>query len=208
MPEILENKHNFICGMTGTGKTYFTLKQLEASNYPVFFFNPQETETNFVDVDGSYSATDIINALKAGEKLNYIPSKSLRGAKTEINYIIQKIFEYDRLRDKKFYFAVDECHLVAPQNANNEYINMVPTRGRVFGFMGVFIAQRPAAVDKTILTQCPQHIIFHTEYEAAYFRAKGIDSDKIAEMLGDFKVKPHNYVIYESGNIKGPFTEK
>jgi hypothetical protein len=201
------NSFNFICGMAGSGKTYFALKELERDYSPAFFFNPQETETNFCRVDGSYKVSDIIRALKKGEKLNYIPRQSLKKAKYEINTIIQEIFAADCMREKPFNFAIDEVHLVAKQGDNNEYINMIPTRGRVFGFRGIFIAQRPALVDKTIVTQCTKHFIFHTEWETAYFKTKGLDPEKINSLLGDFRKSPHNYVIYESGQITGPYLE-
>lgn len=205
MSEIFEGQHNFICGMTGTGKTTFVLAQLEKSSYPVFFFNVQGFENCFCNCNGDYEMRDIVNALRHGEKLNFVPNPRKSMLEMQINYIIDELFAVDCFAENPFYFVIDEAHIVCSQGGKNDYVNMIPTRGRTKGFMGIFIAQRPALVDKTIITQCTKHIIFSTEFEQQYFRTKGLDDEKIKAMLGD---DIHNYIIYERGSYSGAFKEK
>lgn len=205
---MFEGQHTFVCGMTQSGKTYFTLRHLERTKYPVFFYNPQSVRTKFTYADKAYSIDDMIDYLKAGGKIDYCPSLSLKYAKHELNFIIQQFFMSKAFISRPIIFAIDEAHLVAREGANNEYINMIPTRGFALGFRGVFIAQRPALVDKTLVTQSDRHIIFHTEWEKQYFSTKGLNMEEISRMLGNTEMDKHNYVIYERGRITGPYKEK
>lgn len=208
MPEVFEGGHNFVCGMTQSGKTYFVLKNLERSALPCLFFNPQKVKTNFIMADYENSVYEIEKALLRGEKLDYIPSLSLRTMKHELNFIVNYLFKSEAFQEEHLIIAIDECHLLAPEGANNEYIDMIPTRGFAWGFRGVFIAQRPALVDKTIITQSNRHFIFHTEWESAYFRTKGLDMDAVSEKLGNKESDQYNYVIYERGQVTGPHRER
>lgn len=205
MDEMFKGQHNFVCGMTGTGKTTFVIEHLKRSSLPCLFFNVQKIDTPFIKCDGNCSAKDIINSLKRGDKLDFIPEPRKLFMKGQINYLVNELFAVDYFRNKPFLFVIDEAHIIAAQGDKNDYINMIPTRGRSLGFTGVFIAQRPALVDKTIVSQCTKHVIFATEYEGAYFRTKGLDDEKIKTMLGG---DIHNYVIYERGIYTGAFKEK
>jgi hypothetical protein len=207
MSDMFRGQHTFVCGMTQSGKTYFTLKHLEKSDMPVFFFNAQEVSTRFTQVDKSYDIDDIIRYLRGGGKVDYVPSLSLKYSKHELNMIIQQFFMSKAFINKPMIFAIDECHLVAREGANNEYINMIPTRGFAMGFRGVFIAQHPAMVDKTLITQSDKHVIFHTTWEKQYFATKGLNLDDVTKLLGNTENDKHNYVIYERGAITGPYKE-
>lgn len=198
--DIKRGVHKFVCGRTGSGKTYWVREMLKRTDLPVFFFNPQREAMPFTKVHKASSMDDIIRHLRKGGKIDYIPSINKKFAKVELNYISQDFFKYGGFSENNpLIFAIDECHLYAKQGQNNEYIEMIATSGRVFGFKGVFISQRPALVDKTLVTQSETHIIFATEWENEYFKSKGIDSEYINKTLNE--AGEHSFVIYEKGKI-------
>lgn len=206
--ELFEGHHSFVCGMTGTGKTAFVLNRLKDSRFPVFFFNFQHIDTPFLKCDGAYDTADLIEAIKSGDKIDFRPSKYKSFAKQQLNYIVNEFFAKDQFRNKPFYFVVDEAHETVAQGEKNDYVLMIPTRGRSLGYMGIFLTQRPALIDKTVISQCTKHFIFYTEYEVGYFRTKGLDVQTITNMLGTRPEDFHNYVVYERGQYTGPFKEQ
>jgi hypothetical protein len=78
-------------------------------------------------------------------------------------------------------------------------LRRVATGGIRFGIHGVFISQRPALIDNTLMTQSVGMIIFHCNMESQYFKRYGIpyeDMEKQLDSLGQY-----SYCEYDFKNI-------
>lgn len=193
--------HSTVIGITRSGKTYATKQTLSKVKEGVLFFNTQleSMPTNFIRVNGSDNIDVIKRALNAGRKLNYIPSQDSDIRGKELIYIVDSL--YSRGNEKKIYFVVDEVHLYEKESLKK--LIQIATTGLRFGIYGIWISQRPANIDNTLMTQSNQFIIFKTNMESGYFDRYGIPADKIKTMLesaGQF-----SYCIYDFISLKGPF---
>lgn len=206
---MFKGKHTFVCGMTQSGKTSFVINQLKKSHCPVLFFNPQR-----VDLGRDYITTDVhsavwqhvLRALKRGEKIDYLPALSDRVAAAELEYIVNRLFEAGFTKDKPIIIAIDETHMVSDYKEGKRALRKVANRGLSFGVHAVFISQRPANVEYTILTQSDQHVIFKTGYEKEYFNRKGLDYEEIKSRI---QAKgEHAYVVWNGYELTGAYREK
>lgn len=208
----LPHSHRFICGTTGTGKTYKFIKDFERCDYGGIYINYTRNPCPFIPVDGSYEIEDIIDAVYHGDKLSYVPALDRKRAKAEIAYIIHKFFECKRFSENHpFVFAIDECHTLAREGERNSMIEQIATTGRVFGFKGIFITQSPSMVEKILIKQSDIHVIFTlSDYEREYFRTKGIDFDKVQGLVRSTNenVISHKYCVWQNGILNGPYEEK
>lgn len=202
--------HMFICGMTGTGKTRMFIEQFDKSSLPGIFVNYNQSENHFSSMNQDYDVSDIVNALRHGEKIDYIPVRNKKRAKIEIGYIIQKLFDGGFSVSDQFVFAVDECHLLAVEGEKNTGIEEIATSGRAYGFRGVFITQRPALVSKVLVTQADIHCIFSlSNYERGYFQSKGLDFEGIQGMVRSKNQEvSHRYCVVVNGIVQGVYQER
>lgn len=203
MEGIFDTQHSCVWGQTQSGKTYFSTRTLEKSRLPVLFFNPQYEDTGMIQVSKEFDIDDIIRILKKGEKLDYYPSSNVKYAQKELDYIINGLFQ-KQVFDKEhpFIFAIDECHIYAPQGSRSTHVQRIATGGFKFGFRGVFISQSPASVDKLLLKQSSRHIFFKldTNYEGKYMKEKGFDFEEIDRLNG--LKENYNGVMCDFGQIK------
>lgn len=201
---LLKDKHEFICGATQSGKSYYAEeKGRKWKKGGVIFFNPQD-----MDLKGYVKATmkndllQIIKMLNQGEKINYIPRFTKEVAEKEIKYISQVLLQYHvkkKIKGKTL-FIVDECQIYARSNSNNP-IEDVATRGLGKGLIGTFITQRPALVSNTLFTQSEIKTFFRLEKEEwAYF--KNYDMVGIQNKIID--AGDHNYIIKHNHENIGP----
>lgn len=196
-----DNGHSTVIGITRSGKTFATKKSLINVDAGVLFFNTQweDMPTNFINVNGNDSIALIKKALETGKKINYIPSLDAEIRGKEIIFLVNML--YSRKNLKKIYFVVDEVHLYEKQ-ALKELIK-VATTGLRFGINGIWISQRPANVDNTLMTQSNQFVIFKTNMESEYFKRYGIPNEDIKNRLE--KGGEYSYCIYDFNNLIGPF---
>lgn len=184
---LLINKHNFIIGTTQSGKTELAKARAEAFKGGVFFFNPQAVEMpkSFSTVDCNYSIEQMIQCLKSGFKINYIPHHNDKIALKELNYIAEKVF-YDKVQrkdDKPLSFVVDECHMYIKNNTESPVLN-IATRGLRFGLYLTTITQRPALTNNTLFTQAEWKTYLHVEGEEwKYLKGQGIPIKEIQKQL-------------------------
>jgi len=205
---MFKGKHTFVCGMTQSGKTTFVMNRLKKSKCPVLFFNPQRVALggNFITTDTRSAVwQNVKRALKRGEKIDYIPDLSDRVAAAELEFLVNRLFEAGFTKDKPVILAIDEAHMVSDYKEGKRALRKVANRGLTFGVHAVFISQRPANVEYTILTQSDQHVIFKTGFEKEYFNRKGLDYDHIKNMIqakGD-----HAYVVWNGYELSGAYRE-
>lgn len=208
----LPHPHRFWVGTTGTGKSTAFMKQWKRSSLPGIYINYNQVDTPFTYADQENEIDEIILAVASGAKIDYYPVRNKKRAKKELAYIIQKFFDCGRFSEKKpFVFAIDEAHILAAEGEKNDSIEEIATSGRSFGFKGNFITQKPSMVSKVLVTQSDIHVIFTlSDYDRPYFRAKGIDFDKVQGMVrsGISTEVSHKYAVYCNGLITGPYQEK
>lgn len=194
-----ENGHSTIIGITRSGKTYATKKSLEKVKEGVIFFNTQyeEMPSSFIKVNAKDDIKVIINALKANKKINYIPQLNGNIRDKELIYLVNSL--YRRNSEKKIYLVVDEVHLYEKETL--KALIKVATTGLRFGIYGIWISQRPANIDNTLMTQSNQFIIFKTNMESSYFDRYGIPSEEIKSRLKE----NYSYCIYDFIEVRGPY---
>lgn len=203
--EVFKGHHSFVCGMTQNGKTHFTRKKLQQTKQPVLFFNPQrETMKGFIKADKRHTPKQIITALKQGRKINYETSLSDEETALELYYLTERLFQAGLQKKDPIIFGIDEVHIQTSYKQGKQALIKIANRGLSFGINAVYISQRPANVPYTILTQSDVHFIFKTGFEKEYFTRKGIDYNKVKDMI---ETEKYSYVVYNGIDITGPYKE-
>ena len=194
-----ENGHSTVIGTTRSGKTYATKKSLEKVKEGVIFFNTQyeEMPSSFIKVSAKDDIKVIINALKANKKINYIPQLDSIIRDKELIYLVESLYRRDS--EKRIYLVVDEVHLYEKESL--KALIKVATTGLRFGVHGIWISQRPANIDNTLMTQSNQFVIFKTNMESGYFGRYGIPDDEIKSRLKE----EYSYCIYDFMEVRGGF---
>jgi len=195
------NGHSTVIGLTRSGKTYATQKSLldyKNERRGVLFFNTQhETMPYYTKATGYTNMKELIASLKRGEKINYLPNTDIDIRQSELEYIINQLYKVQGLN---IVLAVDEVHLYEKEAL--KALVRVATTGLRYGITGVWISQRPANIDNTLMTQSNQFIIFKTNMENGYMKRYGIPGEEIKEKL---EGKKYNYCVYDFNELKGPF---
>ncbi len=93
---------------------------------------------------------------------------NLRGASPEIQQVVvhrlvEKLFEQRKIgRVPPLFLIVEEAHNFCPEKEvrmSSKILRTVASEGRKFGFGLCIVSQRPARVDKNILSQCNTQVI-------------------------------------------------
>lgn len=164
-------QHKGILGMTGTGKTYTTTRELLKQPLGVFFFNTMRVPMprGFVRSDGKANFPDLMDLIESGKKVNFLPAARIDDKAKQIGMIIDSIGTREW---SDFIFVVDEIHLYQ-EKAKQSLIQGITTM-RNNGGEFVWLSQRMARVDNTFMTQSPYKVIFSLENEDKYMHNYGI----------------------------------
>lgn len=195
-------EHSFILGQTQSGKTYATSKLLLADNIPYIFINPQKEKIQGIKMNYTNDAEEIKRTLKSGYSINYIPSLNDDVATEELKYIIDYLFTCNFNKNKPVRVVIDETHIFSNSKTGKNAIKKIANRGLTYGLNAIFISQRGANVEYTALTQAKNHYIFSTLFEKEYFTRKGLDFNKIKNVLSN---KKYHFIIYNGLEVKGPY---
>ena len=95
---------------------------------------------------------------------------NLKGVKTEhqdmiVTKIAKDLFEMRKANEiPKLFFLVEEAHNFCPERglgsvASSEVLRTIASEGRKFGLRLGVVSQRPAKIDKNVLSQCSTQII-------------------------------------------------
>lgn len=170
----------FVCGITQSGKSYFSKMAMLQMKAPVIYLNIQgETvPRGFVTVyTGDINTVQLVEMLRDGLKINLVFSDVRRGYDYVAGHILNSLMDAGFSDENAIYVALEECHLL--RGYSLEIAKYVATAGLKKGVRLICITQRPANCDKTLYTQALEHYIFYIpEGDAAYMRGKGIDYDK------------------------------
>jgi len=175
--------HTIVLGLTQSGKTYAVKKILSKSSKGVLFFNTQsEVLEGFVKVDRNIPYSVILKLLKLNRKVNYIPSTKLKIQYLELEFLITQLFENSNFsKNKPIFMVIDEAHLF--QGNSLESVKRIATSGIRWGINGIFISQRPANMDNTLMSQSSHMLIFKCNMESQYFKNYSIPIEKILDEI-------------------------
>lgn len=199
-----QNNHVFICGVTRSGKTYFSAKALSSAPAPVIFFNLQDEELpkNFFKIHSSkmQSSTEVIDYLKNGLKVDLrLPLEPIR-ANAIIGNLVAKLMGAGFTERNPVYVVFDEAHLLS--HYGKQKAIEAATRGLKRGIRCIFITQRPANCNKTLYTQSIEHYLFKMgRAEKEYLKNKGIDYKTMEDMW--VKNGKYSYVEFDGINLIG-----
>lgn len=199
------NEHATILGLTQHGKTYGTIKTLDCMKDAILFFNTNHTplkgsKSKWYDAHGGHDINQIIYALKQGYKINFLPSDDLEGMEKQLAAITNGI--YSMGRNFSFRFVIDEVHLF--KSEGKKALIRLATTGLGRGYKCIFISQRPAMIDNTLLTQSTKHVLFAIGLnDASYLKSNGFPSEEIMQRTGQEK---YIFVEFDQKIVKGGFT--
>jgi hypothetical protein len=202
--------HSTVVGATQQGKTFGVVKSLETVKEGVFFFNVKQDKTlnankRFTKADGKNSIKQLAAFVGNGGKLNFLPSTDTETMYKQAAHIIKKLHELS-LEGKmnNFYFVADEMYIMGKDKKVLNELLKVATTGESLGMWGVFIGQRLANIDNTLITQCNNGIVlFRTQFEQNYFKNYGMDADQIEKLI--LQGGKYSYVHFDWTNVKGAY---
>lgn len=202
------NRHTCIVGTSQMGKTFATHRSAERVKQGVLFFNAQQIEVSkkWVKATGADDADMIVQALRKGHKVNFYPNRLNRWK--QLKALVDVLYKATESSLLDIYIIADECHLMAMSGEKDGKIALnavkeIATTGLRWGMKGIFISQRMALIDNTLMTQSGQYVFFKTSMENQYMDGYKFPFDEIEEKIkqgGEFA-----YVIYDFNEVKGAF---
>lgn len=191
-----EGEHSTVIGRTRSGKTTGALLSLQRQKKGVLFFN-----TQLIKFPRGWTAashrTDfdvLVDALNAGEKIVYNPSREYR--QQELKILIQLLYKAAEADNGQLdiFLVVDEVHLY--EKAALKACIEVATTGIRWGINAIWISQRPAKIDNTLMTQCTRFVIYDVSHmETNYFKNYQMPAEAIYGALE--RAGKYGYAIYD-----------
>jgi hypothetical protein len=199
-----EEDHTAVFGQTRSGKTYGARESLQKQSKGVLFFNTQQIRfpgawtvaTKQTDFD------DIVDGLIGGEKIVYNPSREHR--QQELATIILLLYKAaeEHMSDLDIYVVIDEVHLFTGR-ALAACVELATT-GIRWGLKAVWISQRPAKVDNTLMTQSTRFVLYElSQMESQYFKTYRLPFEEIYSKLGEGG--KYSYVVFDGRKVEGPY---
>lgn len=191
---MLKDKHIFICGITGSGKTTYALKLFRRFRGFKVFTNTQyepAVEKAGVVCNNVDEIAYAFNTYKNAVIFNP-PERPIE----EIERLRKLLFTLGKLVEKERPWCLvvfDEAHNFG------DALDLWFTQGRRWGVKCIAISQRPALTSHTILTQCDVHVIFKVSpYETPYFERYRIPIDEIEPHIN----KRYHFAIVSPYGLK------
>jgi hypothetical protein len=194
------NGHCTVIGMTQNGKTYTVNRILQNQKRGVLFFNTQlEDLPNYIKVNKTTPFLTIKSLLKKGHKVNYFPSSIISVQGQELIFLVSQLFENGLFTKENYiYMVIDEVHLFKKKAL--ESVCRIATGGLRFGIHGIFLSQRPANIDNTLMTQSTEMLIFFCSMESQYFKNYCIPIEDILQKIE--KNGKYSFCSYDFVNIE------
>jgi len=193
-----------VIGLSQSGKTTAVKESLKSiKDKGVFFFNYKRDQmpNHYIEANSKNSIDIIKWALKNQKKINYLPSDDLKIAQLELEYLINNLHS---LKDHtKIIFIIDEVHLLQKNKDTLNELIRLSTTGLSFGKQSVWISQRPALIDNTLMTQSEKFVIFKTSMETAYMKSHYFPVEDIQKKIN--AGGKYAYVEYDYKEVKGPY---
>lgn len=213
---ILITERTFICAMTRYGKSYSMRKIAEESfgKVGIIIIDPEgeyaslREEYPFLivgkDIPLNPDTAEFIAETVLKENLSIIIDSSTADTIDEQEFVrrfIDKFMELELIKKKSYLFMIEEADEFAPEkgvyksSSLRSIINLAK-KGAKRGLGLILASQRPAMISKTVLSQCANQIIGHTEWSGdlkvlqQYLRIDSIAIQKIPLLKsGEFLFK-------------------
>lgn len=202
-------KHVFITGITGSGKTTFAAKYFEANSGINIFFNVQEEYVveEIADIVIT-TMSELETAIEEGHtQICFNPELAGQDISIEdIGQTVRMLFAYGifakrEAKGRPEIWAtvfIDEVQEYG-EKAGHPIIHRLWKRGLGYGIRAVGISQRPADVSHTILTQSFEHVIYYVGgYEHPYFTKYKIP---IEEHMDHLEYESYRFVVWDGREI-------
>jgi hypothetical protein len=199
-----------LIGLTRTGKTTGALYSLQRQAKGVLFFNTQQIPfpRSWTRADADSSMEGIIDGLIAGEKIVWTPQREYR--QQELRLLIGWLFKMaEQYEDElDIYVVIDECHLFTGK-ALDSCIELATT-GIRWGLKPVWISQRPARIDNTLISQATRFVVYDvSQAEYKWLAGYGYPSKEMSAKLNsvrpaDPEQRSRAYVVYNGWQLIGP----
>jgi DNA helicase HerA-like ATPase len=183
---------------------YYTL----AEKYPILVIGGKGREVERIPFDPA-SIPDYVKALLNQGASTIFDFSGLIGRQQLEAYtgILTTLFNEESGRETKriLRLIVDEAQLFAPQSGGSEALNIsaqIAKQGRKEGLNSLFATQRPASINKDILSQCNRiwfgGITAEQDYKAIkpFLQEAGITADQIRALT------PGDFILYSQGRIQ------
>ncbi|UWG95519.1 type IV secretory system conjugative DNA transfer family protein [Dehalobacter sp. DCM] len=196
------NCHACVVGVTGSGKTWGTVRSLVKVKEPVIFFNTKHDESipaSYVKMSAENSYIQLKRAVIRGRKINYIPSRDETQRSRELKNLIHFLFDNGGI---VVYLVVDEIHLYSKRDIYYKLME-VATTGRSYGIHLIAMSQRPANIDNNLMTQCEKFVIFKCSLENQYLKRYGFPVEDMEQ--GFKKGGKYSYLEFDLTELYGPF---
>jgi DNA helicase HerA-like ATPase len=199
--KVLNGKHIFILGSTGSGKTFWMAKVADTYLHRFIFINTQmEVEVDKICSSGYDEPGELLEGVLDGEKaIQFVPDEDDDVALLQLEEIRRGLFEMAaemHIESGTFWMnlIVDEIQEFAWKGSRNDIDNLF-RRGRRFGIRGWGLSQRPQNVSSTIINNISHQVIFRTGgYESPYFKTYKIPIEEHEAWLK----KDYHYLVYDN----------
>ncbi len=195
--------HTFLFGKSGSGKTFLASKGFLAMPYTSIFFNTlglheiQGTEVKNTQELDKLLKQDMYNQVNLKIKISKKMTEDIEDYAQRIYPLIKRIqkhqnIKYEKGTNRPLFFFFDEVQLfnmledAILSKKFRALIKSIALTGRNYKLFGVFISQRAAIIDKSIMTQCNSLIGFLEKYDVKYFHQLHIELPAIEEHTNKF----------------------
>jgi hypothetical protein len=196
-----DDDHTTVVGRTRSGKTTGALLSLQRSRRGVLFFNTQQIRfpKGWTRATLHTDADALIAALRDGDKIMYEPTREHRQG--ELAALIGLLYKAAKDAEIDIYLVVDEVHLFT-KGALRACVE-VATTGIRWGIKAIWISQRPAKIDNTLMTQSTRFVVYDLSHmESNYLKSYQMPHDAIYSSLR--AGGKYSYVVYDGHDLSDP----
>lgn len=176
-----------VTGNSGSGKTSYFVKFLQASDHQkIFIYDHQGELSQRLRCTPLFSSDEIAEAIKRGDRLIcYDPSECYSGRMHDgFNFFAELVFEIGKVTSGKKLFAVDEIQQLVDASTLPWEISQIIETGRRRGIDTAFISQQPNIIHNRIrnaLTECVSFM--HNDERAVKFMVDlGFPEDQLRNL--------------------------
>ena len=195
--------HEANIGVTGSGKTYQALKQVQKNKERCIYINPKPRKgAAYNDLTKGYyraypediSRPDIAAIINRGINLEFVPDNHVTKGIEQLRIVVDEAFRLGNIT-----VIFDEAAVHSPEGVRWSPAIEVAERGREGKVKGVFICQSPAALSKRVLVNCDLMRVFefNINWSGQYFKSKGLEPESLRNKL--LTSPKYSYIIVERG---------
>lgn len=181
MPVIGNDEHVFVCGMTGSGKSYFVERFLACYGYVIKLDTKGEVDQKRKKGEPIWNGLTEGTDFTVVRKLIDLPSVETKKAiyaprESELNEeYYNEFFRYCYERENNIVW-VDELMSVSSANSCPEYLKYTSIMGRSRNVSLWCCTQRPVGVPQVLISNCTHFVVYNMRND--------VDRKKIQDVTG------------------------